>query len=110
MVVALVLISLVVVVNTIQYNDGTQPTGEVASLMLMLAACIAVLGIALAGRGFWTMGARPMEGAFLVVGGSSVAGLAWYWLFAPVLVAIVVSVYGVGRARRLRKPGDSRRR
>ena len=41
---------------------------------------MAILGTVIAARGFWIMRSRPAEGATLVVGGSFVAGLAWYWL------------------------------
>jgi hypothetical protein len=98
--IAITVVSLVVVVNTIEYNDGTQPTRETAAILLALVAAIAGLGGVTAARGFWIMAARPAEGVILVVAGSFVAGLVWYWLYLPVILAMLVSVYGVSRAMR----------
>jgi hypothetical protein len=97
-VVAIALVLVIVAINTVQYNEGTQPSGEAASILLLLACGIAVVGIATAARGFGVMDARRTEGALLVVGGSTVAGLAWYWLFFPVVAALGVSVFGIWRA------------
>jgi hypothetical protein len=101
---ALVLVTSIVVINTVQYHEGTQPTGEAAVTLVALAIAMAVLGIVLAARGLRIMPSRPVEGALLAVGGSSVAGLAWYWLFLPVLLSAAVSVYCLARAARLHRP------
>jgi hypothetical protein len=97
-VLAVALVLVVVIVNTIQYNEGTQPSGAAASILLFLALAVALTGIATAARGFMVMRSRRAEGVLLVVGGSIVAGLAWYWLILPVIAAVSVSLYGVWRA------------
>jgi hypothetical protein len=108
MTIALALVSLVAIVNTIEYRDGTQPDGAIAVLLILLAAAIAVIGGMITARGFWIMRVRSAEGALLVFGGSFVAGLAWYWLFAPVVLAMVVSIYGLARASRAHDGSTSR--
>ena len=99
--IAIALMCLVVVVNTNAYTNGTQPSGELAATLLSLIALITGLGTITAVRGFRIMRARPADGAILVAVGSSIAGLAWYWLLAPVILALVISFYGVSRAMRL---------
>jgi hypothetical protein len=96
--IALVLICMSLVVNTVEYADGTQPGGNVAVVLIALAAAIVAVAITTVARGFSIMRTRPAEGAILVVGGASVAGLAWYWLYVPVVLAMVISVYGISRA------------
>jgi hypothetical protein len=98
---ALALVSVLVIANTIEYSEGTQPVGVIAAALLTIITASAAVGIIVAARGFWVMRRRPVVGALLVVAGSSVAGLTWYWLLVPVLMSVAVSVYGVARAVRL---------
>jgi hypothetical protein len=42
--------------------------------------------------------AHRIEGAALFVGGTLIAGLMWYWLTVPFIVAVAVSGYGLAHA------------
>jgi len=99
--VAAVVVALAgVIIGNIQYveqRDSIVSNSVLESLWVVLMVG-SLAGIVL---GFVVMRRQPGVGAVLVVGGAATASISTYWLIVPLVVAVVVSWYGVRRARRM---------
>jgi hypothetical protein len=97
---AIVAAAVAITVDNIQYMEQSQ---RLVAEPTLRAISIALFGIGLAGIpvGFLVMRSRPVAGAVLAAGGSVVAALMTYWLIVPLLVAVVISVTAIRRARRI---------
>jgi hypothetical protein len=92
------------VIGNIQHFEQSERL--VATAMLdVVAMGLAALGLASLVTGFAIMHARPAIGVVLAVGGSAVAGLIFYWLIVPLILAAAISIYAVRRARRIAAAG-----
>jgi len=99
--VAAVVVALVgVVVDNIQYAEQRESIVS-NSVLASLWVVLIVGGIAGLVLGFVLMRRQPGVGAVLVVGGAATASISTYWLIVPLVLAVVVSWYGVRRARRM---------
>ena len=99
--VAAVVVAVVgVVVGNIQYVEQSERIVS-NSVLESLSMVLIVGGFAAIVLGFVLMRRQPGVGAVLVVGGAATASISTYWLIVPLVLAVVVSWYGVRRARRM---------
>ena len=99
--VAAVVVAVVgVVVGNIQYVEQSERIVS-NSVLESLSMVLIVGGFAAIVLGFVLMRRQPGVGAVLVVGGAATASISTYWLIVPLVLAVVVSWYGVRRARRI---------
>jgi hypothetical protein len=89
-----------VVVGNIQHFEQSERIVS-SSVLESLGMVLIVGGLAGIVLGFVLMRRQPGVGAVLVVGGAATASISTYWLIVPLILAVVVSWYGVRRARRM---------
>jgi len=105
--VAAVVVAVVgVVVGNIQYVEQSERIVS-NSVLESLSMVLIVGGFAAIVLGFVLMRRQPGVGAVLVVGGAATASISTYWLIVPLVLAVVVSWYGVRRARRIASEAPS---
>jgi hypothetical protein len=99
--VAAVVVALAgVIIGNIQYVEQSERIVS-NSVLESLSMVLIVGGFAAIVLGFVLMRRQPGVGAVLVVGGAATASISTYWLIVPLVLAVVVSWYGVRRARRI---------
>jgi hypothetical protein len=95
-----------VVIGNIQYFEQSERivSNSVLEALWVVLMVGSIAGIVL---GFVVMPRQPGVGAVLVVGGAATAGISTSWLIVPLVLAVVVSWYGIRRARRIASEAPS---
>lgn len=87
-------------IEEIQFEEQAGSIIPYALLTPLYYALVAVAAAFIV-AGFAGMRRMPKQGSWLVVSGSASLGILWFWMIVPVLLAVVISTYGVIRANRI---------